>query len=491
MTLELKKKIFITTTGLLIFTGIFLSVESIRNTPLEYDGAYNLQIAVNLIKHGSYATNGALYAVENLKVFDPLISTGPSTLMPITLFFKLFGIGVVQFRLVMVAFYLATIAALCVLCFRKTQSPWSFLPGLLFMVMLPGFDPRVAAVGEIPATLFLILSIYSLEKHRYPLSGLLAAFAMLSKIITGFVLPVIVFYLATECFGSWKPKLTEVRKFLSRGAIWLIFFLIPIISFEIYHYFSFGNRHGFKASWIEMIKFFKTSGSGIQAQDNGLTIWKKLGAFLIAMHPEHLMIAVLLLGLIVACVANHKKLGKVLWQQRAWVAFVAIYIGWWILKADRLYFRHIVPAFVVFLFVASVIIIKSLGKINALYARTVVMVSLTFVATIGLFQEARLTVLQPGVSLHDQQVVANKINSLSDKKVYHIGWWQNPEIVFLSGKPSRDIVTNPQTTPYYLLLSPANLVTDKLTFSKGEEHCTKTLLSLKDYLLCEADGVVK
>lgn len=95
-----KSKIVMVVTLLSILTVITTATRTITTQPLLADDAFNLQVPYNLVKIGSYASFGAVWEGAD-KVFDPYLTTGPVISLPITLVFKIFGIGIVQARIVM------------------------------------------------------------------------------------------------------------------------------------------------------------------------------------------------------------------------------------------------------------------------------------------------------------------------------------------------------------------------------------------------------
>ena len=60
-----------------------------------YDEGIFLQAPMNLIKYGKYA----ILTQQGFKEFDFYLTTGPTVLLPIALSFKIFGIGLLQARL--------------------------------------------------------------------------------------------------------------------------------------------------------------------------------------------------------------------------------------------------------------------------------------------------------------------------------------------------------------------------------------------------------
>jgi 4-amino-4-deoxy-L-arabinose transferase-like glycosyltransferase len=104
----------------------------------------------NLVEAGKYAT----HYNKDYQMFNPVITTGPSVLLPIAFFFKLFGINYVVARLLMIVFYLLF---LIILYFLVREFFGSFVAALSSISI--GFLPTtlimaINTIGEIPATLY-------------------------------------------------------------------------------------------------------------------------------------------------------------------------------------------------------------------------------------------------------------------------------------------------------------------------------------------------
>lgn len=83
--------------GLLFLLLIGLVISYSR---LNFDEGYNLQVPLNLIQFGTYASR-TLYGFTK---FDPFISTGPLSLFAVMASFAIFDVGVLQARFVSVIF---------------------------------------------------------------------------------------------------------------------------------------------------------------------------------------------------------------------------------------------------------------------------------------------------------------------------------------------------------------------------------------------------
>jgi 4-amino-4-deoxy-L-arabinose transferase-like glycosyltransferase len=159
--------------------------------PPWFDEGINLSAAATLARTGLYALPDA----TGPRVLDPAIQTGPTVLVPIAVVYKLFGIGILQARLVIVAFGLLAFCAYWLLA-RRLIGPW--LAGLALLFLLAGTPDPYAnflgvsrqALGEIPALAYLLLGLLiwlkAIERRSTSLaplifSGVAWGIAMLTK----------------------------------------------------------------------------------------------------------------------------------------------------------------------------------------------------------------------------------------------------------------------------------------------------------------------
>jgi len=178
--------------------GIFLCLVllNLEYSPVPwFDEGEHLRVPKTLVEHGQYA----VWTSDGYRYFGPTIGVGPTVLLPIALSFKLFGVGLVQGRLVIVLYLLLATALywLYVRCFVAA------LPGVLALLMLctsPGIDfIRLGrqGLGEIPALAFFLGGLLlwcRLVERGYSLrllsgASLLWGLATITKSNYGLLLP--------------------------------------------------------------------------------------------------------------------------------------------------------------------------------------------------------------------------------------------------------------------------------------------------------------
>ena len=88
---------------LLVFFLIFFNLT--RFPAPWFDEGSHLHVPKTLVQHGVYADISS----EGFRYYGPTIGVGPTVMLPIAAMFKLFGIGLLQARLVMALYLLAAI----------------------------------------------------------------------------------------------------------------------------------------------------------------------------------------------------------------------------------------------------------------------------------------------------------------------------------------------------------------------------------------------
>jgi hypothetical protein len=176
---------------LLSIAVVVLSFVNLETYPLTWfdEGEY-LQASQNIALHGKYA----LRSSEGFRMFDPALNVGPTVLLPIALVFKLFGVGLLQGRLVMAVYLVLTVWVFFLTTSHIYNRKTALVASFLFIMVAddvstsPLFLGR-QVMGEVPGLLFFLLGslwwFKSLKKNHYRysllLSGLFFGLSMLTK----------------------------------------------------------------------------------------------------------------------------------------------------------------------------------------------------------------------------------------------------------------------------------------------------------------------
>jgi 4-amino-4-deoxy-L-arabinose transferase-like glycosyltransferase len=162
-----------------------------------FDEGEHFRVAKTLVQYGQYA----VWSADGFRYFGPTIGVGPTMLLPVALAFKLFGVGLVQGRIV-IGLYLALAAVLYWFYARRLgqSAPFAWL-ALLLLLAAPGIafiNLGRQGLGEIPASAFflagLLVWLKNSERNTPTWRGWLAAgvlwgLAAITKSNYGLLLP--------------------------------------------------------------------------------------------------------------------------------------------------------------------------------------------------------------------------------------------------------------------------------------------------------------
>jgi hypothetical protein len=151
-----------------------------------FDSGSHLHVPKTLVKYGVYADISS----EGFRYYGPTIGVGPTVMLPIAAAFQLFGIGLLQARLVMALYLLAAIYAF----YRLVEHlggkglAWIALALLLSSRSVLFLQYGRQLLGEVPGVFFIFLALYwwfsrwnENDWKRLTLIGLFFGLAMITK----------------------------------------------------------------------------------------------------------------------------------------------------------------------------------------------------------------------------------------------------------------------------------------------------------------------
>ena len=170
-----------------ILLAFFLVFFNLTRFPTPwFDEGSHLHVPKTLVQHGVYADISS----EGFRYYGPTIGVGPTVMLPIAAMFKLFGIGLLQARLVMALYLLAAIYTF----YRLVDHVSGKVVALVAMALMLSsrsvlfLEYGRQLLGEVPGFFFLSLALYLwLSKwnendwKRLSLIGLLFGLAMITK----------------------------------------------------------------------------------------------------------------------------------------------------------------------------------------------------------------------------------------------------------------------------------------------------------------------
>jgi 4-amino-4-deoxy-L-arabinose transferase-like glycosyltransferase len=139
---------------------VFYNLE-INPRPWHDEGAA-LLLARTLAEDGIYAMRNS----DGYQTFGPVQSVGPTVILPVALAYKLFGVGLLQGRVVIAIYTLATLL-LFYLVGQRMFDRWTAFLGLFFLLGAPAvriFIYGREVLGEVPGLAFFLAGFLALER---------------------------------------------------------------------------------------------------------------------------------------------------------------------------------------------------------------------------------------------------------------------------------------------------------------------------------------
>jgi 4-amino-4-deoxy-L-arabinose transferase-like glycosyltransferase len=143
----------------LIALALFLALINLPYAPRTwFDEGSHLHVPKTLVQHGVYADISS----EGYRYYGPTVGIGPTVMLPIALAFKIFGVGLTQGRLVIVAYLLIALTAFYALARRLHGSLVALLALTLLLASRTfSYEGMIEygrqVVGEVPGVAFLLL----------------------------------------------------------------------------------------------------------------------------------------------------------------------------------------------------------------------------------------------------------------------------------------------------------------------------------------------
>lgn len=261
---------FLSLALLLLFIGIALSLVFSRGICCG-DDAYLALIAKNLANGLGYtSTIQPLVSRYTMQPYDPLVGTGPTIILPASLFIGTFGNTYWAPGLANITFWSSLL--ICIGLFLRKQNNGAglllFTCSFLFLaysLMTYHFEHWYALLGEIPATLLVLLGVLSFlsrdTRLNQVLSGVFFALAVQAKLLT---LVAFLVFLGVQILVLFPGQSDSFFIFLKKSAYRICFvimgFLIPFAIFESWKLFVMGPS-GYIENWGQHLKYAGKDGA--------------------------------------------------------------------------------------------------------------------------------------------------------------------------------------------------------------------------------------
>ncbi|MDP3999629.1 MAG: glycosyltransferase family 39 protein [bacterium] len=184
-----------------------------------------------------------------------LQSTGYPVTVPLAIFFKIFGYGLVQARIYMLIWMAIALMAIFVVGRSLFGEKLSLLSVGLIVTFASFHDSGRTVVGEIPGFIFLLIGFYLwLNKNSYFWSGVLWGLAIVTKpSVFTWILPVMLVIFLLEKSGFFKKLMLVGLGALPAAAGWVLLVLEQPFS---------------KSAWVGILNFYQNPYSAGSLMEN-------------------------------------------------------------------------------------------------------------------------------------------------------------------------------------------------------------------------------
>lgn len=421
---------------ILFFILLFAYIIIIAKTKMAliYDEAYNLQVPLSIIKYKTYDT---IYGFRNFDGFST-ITTGPTVLFPISIIFKIFGVGVLRARSINCLF-LFFVLILFYNYLRKNSNKIYALSAILILLTIPDFFVLgLTVLGEIPMLFFLLVGVFLWKPNKINyFSLILFGLALVTKFyFILFVIPLILKILSEENFEFTQ---NYIKTIINRIIISVNIFIFPFLFWEALKIIIIGKSELLEylngvVSVLFLNSFPVTSKINIISQINS-----RLSNFSFSLFPNvhnSIVISTLFILFFSLTIKTIKRKTSSTVTYLWLISFSFMF--WWLFISKEGWFRHIFPFSLIILILIiqeTYRIMKHLVNKYQYFHLFNIIISLIILFLIFIPGIEHRSMEFRSTALAEQrifsQVVKEYINEGYTIGVW--GWWQAPEISFLSG----------------------------------------------------------
>ena len=221
----------------LVFVATALLLVNLQYSPgLWFDEGAILHVAKNLALYGQYGTR----VLSNFDLFDPFVTSGPALIVPVAVLLRFLGVGVLQARLVAIAYALALLVALLAVARRLGGKFTAVAAGIILVFGTEYLMLSREVMGEVPATCLAFLGLILWDRARqqekrvarYGLlagTGLLWGGAVLTKnMMILLFLGLLLYYLVMRFYRSPEPWSVIVIPLVAGGAMLAIWYSVQL-----------------------------------------------------------------------------------------------------------------------------------------------------------------------------------------------------------------------------------------------------------------------
>lgn len=491
--------------AVIVLAYCLLTASQLR-LPLEYDEAFNITVVENIAERFVYGTNGAVTTfgqdIGESVLFDPLITTGPTLLLPAALVWQISGGAIWATRLAPLAFFGVYLFG-CWMAARGIVGRWyrlGLLVGPLALVVPTAFEHAAFVptrmVGETTAAAMILWGLLLASRGAFWWGGILVGLSVQTKFVAA--IPATVVLLAVLVIVHARRDTDRWRRSLK----WLIGAVVPSLAFESVRLLTLGWSR-YVENTDQIVNYSRSVAQlGDKGSSDAMTKLTSLGN----MFYTHSFLVVtgafvVVLALAAFAIANPEREARDgIAREQAWSmsTFVAVSVLaggssllFWILAVQERSGRHALLGLLL-LFPGLTLFLTYL--VSTIEPRRMLRIPLTVVLAGALVfvvgdsaNKSRESLARESV-FAEQQRVARMIEESGTPTLDVDGWWQRPEFQILTDLPI-ETPANPARLLIFDSIQVGYLFgsTDMTSFSSTQWYADKCLYSVYEsryYVLC-------
>lgn len=422
-----------------------------------YDDAYNASVAKNLSSGLGYATS-----FNKIILFNHEITTGPTLIIPASIFIKFFGNqywvpAITALVIVLILFSLLVYilnsyfvnSSVAPINQKRTFIKFSFSILLLSIFWIPDLS-IIEFLGELPAALFMCagtLFLFKPHSSNFDIiwGGLLFGLSITTKFISiSLIIPIILFW-AILLFYKNK-NFNNPKKNLTKILVLAVSIFLPGLVFEIYKLLSIGFLHYTNLKRLELA-FILSNGSGVNQIITETSILSFMQNNLFSNYQELKNLPFLTFRfipfIIVNFIALYKNIIKIKTKSEikpidylSFAFFISVLplTFWWFLFSFQGWYRTLSPA----LTITSLSILVSSVSINFRRANIILIIILIFWFSVSpnyWLKSISAPEIPTGLIASTESTINFLAKYQTDGyKLYGCGWWANRRLEYLMPK---------------------------------------------------------
>ena len=405
-------------------TALLMLALSMASANLNFDEAYNLQVADSMVGARTYASYGALDGTGPW-AFDPHVTTGLPAMVPVALAWWLSGGQLMSVRVVMLVWLGAYIWG-CLKLWRPHASVGHQRAQQLVVcapILIVGFEDLGDFRGELPGSTLVILALVALDRRRFLIAGVLSALAVLTKLVLAAIIPlVLIGVFVASARGRVRNTVGAAVGALGTLAL-----------HEIIRVVTVGGWREYQVSIVELRSFLQRqripdstswhTWSFLAERWESLTEVATWGFFVF------MAVAVALAVMNLRDSRRLSSQGASVIPLALGVALAPIMLAGWVLQSKSLAARQIVPVLLVAGPALLSLVVRSVNS-RRLWVLSSVACGAIALAVVG---GARIDLdpLSPR-----QHALQDELATMEVDLIFSNGWYQSPELQLLLGMPA-------------------------------------------------------